>query len=320
MNICCMIRSHFGTRVAILVQALPVAKVTSFVWFLPMESSTHTYKHTDTHSVPVRGLSECSFFEDLPLGARALNTLALFLMILSLLALALLALRLAASMPKLGSHTCSNLRQTCSDRCLEICKRLQDLIQPSLDEEVAELAKRKLHKLMAGFIKTFMILSAGNLLRIVSRANWISMMRQEAEASEAVALVASLSWNLAYALPSMVFLHFPRTRTDDNVHMWMAMLSMLMMFIIMTSGEDSQARVSALDLVHVIFALQLEGGLCLLAQPRLGTCWGPCPGTRQDRCSRALRSGSRIDNISSTDIRLRGEASDTPCRPAHAAA
>ena len=185
-----------------------------------MESATHTYTHTHTHthSVPVRALSECGFIEDLPLGASAWNAFALFLMFLSLLAMALLALKLAASMPKLGSRTCSNLRQTCSNRCLEIRKSLQNLIWPSLDEEVAELAKQKLLKLMDGFLKAIIFLLMVNAAILLRSASWVPMMRLEAEASEVYATVTRLGFNLPTMVPPMVFLQFPRTRTERNIH------------------------------------------------------------------------------------------------------
>ena len=241
------IRSHFGSSVAILVQALPIAKVSSVVCFSSMESSTDTY--TYTHNVAVRGFSECSFIENSPIGARTWNALALFLMILSLLALALLAQKLAASMWKLGSHTCSNLG-------LEICKRLQNLIQPSLDEEVAELAKRRLLKLMDGVFRFIVIGTSVFTMSVSVQGMSVSMMRLEAEATEAFNIVATLGVSLPLLVPSMVFLQFPCTRTDRNINIWMAVIyTQHMIFLITPFWEtDKQVRVSMINLFHVVFA------------------------------------------------------------------
>ena len=59
--------------------------------------------------------------------------------------------------------------------------------RPSLDEEVAELAKQKLLKLMHGFLKALTIFLMVNVVIVVRSASWIPMMRLEAEASAEIA-------------------------------------------------------------------------------------------------------------------------------------
>ena len=178
-------------------------------------------------------------------------------MILSLLALALLAMKLAASMTKLGSHMCSYLG-------LEICKRLQNLIQPSLDEEVAELAKRRLLKLMDGFFRVIIIFTgvktADGMATAISlaanRVEAVSMMRLEAEVTEVFGIVATLGFNLPMLVPPMVFPQFRRTRTDRNINIWMALIYIQHMIFLITPiwAADMQVRVPFLNLIHVVLA------------------------------------------------------------------
>lgn len=170
---------------------------------------------------------------------------------MSLLALVLLALKLAASMTELGSSTCSNLGR-------KICKHLQNLIHPSLDEEVAELAKRRLLKLMDGFFRATVVFTGVITTAILAanRVEMVSMMRLEAEATEAFNVVATLGVNLPILVPAMVFLQFPRTRTDCNINIWMAVMCIQHMIFLITDtwGADKEVRVPVLNLIHVILA------------------------------------------------------------------
>ena len=63
-----------------------------------------------THAFPPWTFLNAAWLKTYRLGRVMWNSVALHLMILSLLAPALLELKLAASMSKLASHTCSNLR------------------------------------------------------------------------------------------------------------------------------------------------------------------------------------------------------------------
>ena len=220
-----------------------------------MESSTDTYTHA--HSVAVRRLPCCSFIEGLPIGASAWNALALFLMILSLLGKALLALKLAASMPKLGPHTRSNLRKTCSNLGLEICKHLQNLIQPSLDEEVAELAKRTLLKTMDGLFSVLVIVMINSMILLTLRDGIpILILGPGAETTVVFDLVVRYCFDMLFMVPPMAFLQFPRTRTDRNINIWMAVMYIQHTFFLITPvwAADQQARVPILNLMHVLFA------------------------------------------------------------------
>jgi hypothetical protein len=175
---------------------------------------------------------------------------------LSLLAMALLALKLVASVSRIGLHKCSNLRTTCSDLMLRIRKHLQNLNQPSLDEEVTELAKMKSLKLMDGFFSGLMVFTSLGITGIL-RKHMVSMLRLDAEATEVFVTTAVLSFILPLLVPCMAFLQFPHMRTDRNISIWMTVIyAQHVVYVISDTWEGySQTFICVFNLGHVVLAL-----------------------------------------------------------------
>ena len=127
-----------------------------------------------------------------------------------------------------------------------------------MDEEVAELAKRKLLKLMDGFFRAIIIFT-GVITAISLAANRmevVSMMRLEAEETEVFIIVATLGFILPMMVPPMVFLQFPHTQTDRNINIWMAVVYIQHMIFLVSPiwAAEKQFRVPVLNLIHVVLA------------------------------------------------------------------